>query len=84
MIRLGVWLLALGVPIVLWHECGEDIGVFCYRIGLGAFTAASSRVLVPVPVRNTIQRFGSVNNSECSTPSSTFSVPSTAPKASKN
>jgi hypothetical protein len=84
MIRLGVWLVALGVPIILWHECGEDIGVFCYRIGLGAFSAVRSRALVPVPVRNSIQRFRMRNNSEWSTPSFTFSARSSTPKDSAN
>jgi hypothetical protein len=74
MIRFGVWLVALGVPILLWHECGEDVCVFCYRIGLGAFTAVRSRALVPVPVRNSIQRFRTRNNAECSTPSFTSSA----------
>jgi hypothetical protein len=50
MIRLTVLIAAIIASIVLWHECGEDIGVFCYRIGLGAFTTLRSHTLVPVPV----------------------------------
>jgi hypothetical protein len=50
MIRLTVLVAAIIASIVLWHECGEDIGVFCYRIGLGAFTRLRSHTLVPVPV----------------------------------
>jgi hypothetical protein len=50
MIRLTVLIAAIVASIVLWHECGEDIGVFCYRIGLGAFTTLRSHTLVPVPV----------------------------------
>ncbi len=34
--RISIWLAAFTVPLLLWHECGEDVGVFCYRIGLGA------------------------------------------------
>lgn len=50
MIRLAALSAAVIASIVLWHECGEDIGVFCYRIGLGTFTTLRSRTLVPVPV----------------------------------
>jgi len=62
MTRIAVWLVALGVPLILWHECGEDVGVFCYRIGLGAFTSLRSRVLVPVPVRNSDYPSAARNN----------------------
>ncbi len=71
MIRIGIWLAALTVPILLWHECGEDVGVFCYRIGLGAFTSMRSRVLVPVPVRDSLHSSAARNNAECSFASST-------------
>ena len=80
MVRIVIWLAALGIPILLWHECGEDIGVFCYRIGLGAFTSLRSRVLVPVPVRNSLHSSSARNNAECSTPSFTFSTRSSTPK----
>jgi len=80
MTRIGTWLAALTIPILLWHECGEDVGVFCYRIGLGAFTSIRSRVLAPVPVRNSLHSFAARNNAECSTPSFTFSARSTARK----
>jgi hypothetical protein len=50
MIRLTVLVAAVMTSIVLWNECGEDFGVFCYRIGLGAFATLRSRTLVPVPV----------------------------------
>jgi hypothetical protein len=80
MIRISLWLAVLTVPLLLWHECGEDIGVFCYRIGLGAFTSFRSRALVPVPVRNSVHSIAARNNAECSTISFTSSVRSTAPK----
>jgi hypothetical protein len=68
MIRLGVLLAASTVLILLWHECGEDVGVFCYRMGMGAFTTLRSRALVPVPAsESTVSR----NRSACSNPSST-------------
>ncbi len=77
MTRIAVWLVALGVPLLLWHECGEDVGVFCYRIGLGAFTSLRSRALVPVPVRDSLHPSAARNSIECSTPSFTFSTRST-------
>ena len=49
MIRLASLVAAVIASLLLWHECGEDVGVFCYRIGLGAFTTMRSRELVPVP-----------------------------------
>src|SRR2546430_11522766 len=74
MTGISIWLAALTIPLLLWHECGEDIGVFCYRIGLGAVTAVRSRTLAPVPVRNSIDSSSVRNNTECSTPSFIFST----------
>ena len=76
MIRLTGFIAAIIASIVLWHECGEDVGVFCYRIGLGAFTTLRLRALVPVPAA---QFNLSRNRSACSNPSSTFSTRSIAP-----
>lgn len=76
MIRLAALIAAVIASLLLWHECGEDVGVFCYRIGLGAFTTIRSRSLVPVPASQiNISR----NRSACSNPSSTFSTRSIAP-----
>jgi hypothetical protein len=71
MTRLAAVVAAVMASIVLWHECGEDIGVFCYRIGLGAFTTLRSRALVPVPAAQIIVLR---TRSACSNPSSTFST----------
>jgi hypothetical protein len=79
MIRLASLIAAVIASIVLWHECGEDMGVFCYRIGLGAFTTLRSRTLVPVRVPAS-QIMLSRNRSACSTPFSTFSNRSIAPR----
>ena len=63
MIRLASLMAAVIASLLLWHECGEDVGVFCYRIGLGAFTTLRSHKLVPVPVpASTIAR----TRTECS------------------
>jgi hypothetical protein len=49
MIRLSACLAVFTMLLLLWHECGEDVGVFCYRIGAGAFANVRSRSLVPRP-----------------------------------
>lgn len=56
MMRLAVVLGAFMALIIFWHECGEDIAVFCYRIGSGYFATVRSRALVPVPVSPGIAR----------------------------
>jgi hypothetical protein len=77
MIRTGAFVAAVTALILLWHECGEDVGVFCYRMGQGAFSTLRSRALVPVPASQSIV---SRNRSACSNPSSTFSTRSIAPR----
>ncbi len=82
--RISIWFAPLAVPLLLWHECGEDVGVFCYRIGLGAFTSLRSRALVSVPVSDSLHPSVARNNTECSTPSFTFSTRSTTQMDSRN
>lgn len=50
MTRLGALLTAVIATLILWHECGEDLGVFCYRIGWSVLAALRSRALVLAPV----------------------------------
>ena len=66
MIRPAVLLAFLGSLIFLWHECGQDLAVFCYRIGLGAVTGLRSRALVALRSTNLS---ASGTSSECLTPS---------------
>ena len=73
MIRLGLYLVAFAAYVLLWHECGENPLVFCYRIGWSALTTARVRALVPVRVT---QRTGAA----CSNPSVIFSKRSTMSK----
>lgn len=73
MIRSGVLLAAVGSFIFLWHECGEDLGVFCYRISLNVFTGLRSRRLVLMPVPHSRQLSAARNGSECFRPSFTSS-----------
>ena len=75
MIRLGALIAAITASIVLWHECGEDVGVFCYRIGLGALTALRSRTLIPIHV---VSNQYARDRRACSNTSSNFSTRSTA------
>ena len=74
MIRLSACLAVFTMLLLLWHECGEDVGVFCYRIGLGAFTSLRSRNLVPVSVSDSLHSSIARNNAECSTQSFTSST----------
>jgi hypothetical protein len=73
MIRLGLCVAALAAYVLLWHECGENPLVFCYRIGWSALTTVRFRALVPVRVS---QR----TSAACSNPSVIFSRRSTMSK----
>ena len=84
MIRLSACLAACTMLLLLWHECGEDVGVFCYRIGAGAFANVRSRSLVPVPIRGAVNLSVARNYAECSTPSFTSSDRFLTPTDSEN
>lgn len=48
MIRLGLWVVAMVTTlVVLWQECGENAGVFCYRIGSSLFARVRPGELCP-------------------------------------
>jgi hypothetical protein len=82
MMRFGVLLTTAVISLIFfWHECGGDLGVFCYRIGSGAFSGLRSRALVPVPVQKTYS--ATRNNAECLTPSFTSSTPCSTPRDSE-
>jgi hypothetical protein len=78
MMNLNVFYAALSGVGLLWYECGDDFGVFCYRIGCGAFSAARERVSGLVPLRATTNPVRT--NSACSNRSFIFSAHSTTPK----
>lgn len=84
MIRPGMLLVAFGSLIFLWHECGEDLPVFCYRIGLGAVTGVRKRALVLVPTGFPNYFAAARNKSECLTPSVTSSICFSTPRDSSN
>jgi hypothetical protein len=77
MIRPAWWLLLMCAFVVLWEECGENLAIFCYRIGWE--TISKLRVhapfLIPVSVRS---------EAACSKPSFTSFVHSTTLKESNN
>src|SRR5258707_6212726 len=54
MMNLSAWYAVFAGAGLLWHECGHDLGVFCYRIGCGVFCAARQRAFELVPLRATI------------------------------
>ncbi len=44
MMRWNAWVGVFSFMGLLWHECGEDLGVFCYRMGCTAFAAVRTRL----------------------------------------
>ena len=82
MIRPSMLLAAFGSLIFLWHECGEDLPVFCYRIGLGAVTGLRRRRLVLVPSGLSSHFFVARNRTECLRPSVTSSICFSTPRDS--
>lgn len=55
MIRLRILAVGAGIALVLlWHECGENLGVFCYRIASCLLARARPAELVPVRVREKV------------------------------
>jgi hypothetical protein len=53
MIRPAWWLLLVCAVVVLWEECGENLAIFCYRIGWEVISnlRAHALFLIPVSVR---------------------------------
>jgi hypothetical protein len=78
MMNLNAFYAALSGVGLLWYECGDDFGVFCYRIGCGAFNAAREQVLELVPLRATTNPVRT--KAACSNRSFIFSAHSTTPK----
>ena len=78
MMRLNGWYAMMAALGLLWHECGYDLGVFCYRIGCGAIFAARERAYELVPLRATMNP--ARTSAACSTRYSTFYDRSTTPK----
>jgi hypothetical protein len=86
MIRLSALISSLNILILVWHECGENPGIFCYLIGKGAFQSARARELTLVPVSSESHSLATNSltrqrtNSACSTLYSTSSAHSIIPR----
>jgi hypothetical protein len=76
--RTNAWYALFGALGLLWYECGDDFGVFCYRIGCGLFTVARQRAveLAPLAITRTLTR----TKAACSRRFFTFSAHYTTPK----
>ena len=77
MMRSAWWLLPVVAVVVLWQECGENLAIFCYRIGCEVIANLRVRALflVPVTVRS---------EAACWKPSFTSFVHSTTPRGSNS
>jgi hypothetical protein len=65
---------------LLWHECGQDFALFCYRIGCSAVTVMHSRALELAPVSLGLAKISTRKTHACSNPSSIFFAHSTTLK----
>ena len=77
-LNLNAWYAVLAGIGVLWCECGDDLAIFCYRIGCGMFRAARERAFELVPLRATMNPVRT--NAACSNQSFIFSAHSTTPR----
>ena len=75
MIRPAWWLLMVCATVVLWEECGENPGIFCYRIVWEGIRSLRARALFPIPVLVRTE-------AACCNPSFTSYTHSTTPKES--
>ncbi len=71
MMRLGYWLAALAALFVLWWECGENLAIFCYRMGVTLFSRVCPGRLLPVAAVQRMPPPCSRPYKACSTPSTT-------------
>lgn len=50
--KYAAWLIGSFYSLIfLWHLCGEDLGVFWYRIVRGAVVTVHERALVTIETR---------------------------------
>ncbi len=49
MIRPTWWFLMVCTMLMLWEECGENPGIFCYRIVWEGTRLLRARALFPIP-----------------------------------
>jgi hypothetical protein len=65
---------------LLWHECGQDFAIFCYRIGYSAVTVVHSRAIEFAPVSLGLAKTSIRKTDACSNRSSIFYAHSTTLK----
>lgn len=76
MIRVSSWIASLtAMGLLLWQECGDDLSVFCYRIGCNVFTYTGKQALALVPIRHIPSGKTARTHEACSNRSFTFSNP---------
>jgi hypothetical protein len=86
MIRLSALISSICILVLIWHECGENPGIFCYLIGKGAFQSARARRLALMPVSSDTHSLATASlprqrtTSACSTLYSTSSAHSIIPR----
>lgn len=75
--RTNAWYALFGALGLLWYECGDDLAVFCYRIGCGLFTLARQRAveLAPLVVTRTVTRTKAACSSRFFTSSALYTIP---------
>jgi hypothetical protein len=56
--------------ILLWHQSGDDLALFCYRITEGALMTVHQRAIVPLQMRRRAPGKGIA----CSNPSAKLSI----------
>ena len=60
--------------LVLWEECGENLPLFCYRIGMDAFIFARSRAVEFLPLSSIDAKLRTWTSTACSKPSANSSI----------
>ena len=63
------WVSPFVAPLVmLWQESGENVALFCYRIGWGTYLNLRSRVTAPNPETERLEVPCTNTSVICSTP----------------
>lgn len=64
----------LAGALLLWEECGENLPIFCYRIGMDAFALARSRAVAFAPLATFDSKLRAWTSTACSKPSANSSI----------
>jgi hypothetical protein len=74
MSRFALVLPDLAGYLVLWQQCGENLPLFCYRIGMDAFAFARSRAVDFPPLASIDSKLRAWTTTACSRPSANSSI----------